>query len=99
MRLPESKIKEAILHPDADIREWAVRYFAQSFSRDTSLVPLVIQAVERYGREGAYHLVGASTDLAHTDETISWVVEELNREDADRYEYGSVRGAARKGRP
>jgi hypothetical protein len=86
MRLPASKIKEAILHPDADIRERVVHYFAQSFSQDTSLVPLVIQAVERYGREGAYHLVGSSTDLVHTDETITWVVEELNREDADQFE-------------
>ena len=52
MRLPESKIKEAILHPDADIRERAVRYFDDSFSRDVSVMPLVIEAVERYGREG-----------------------------------------------
>jgi hypothetical protein len=82
MRLPESKIKEAILHPDSGIREQAVRYFAQGFSQDTSLAPLVIQAVERYGRENAYPLIGASTDLAHTDETIAWAVDELNREDA-----------------
>ena len=86
MRLPEEKIKEAILHPDAEIRERAVHYFAESFSQDTSLVPLVIRAVERYGREGAYHLVGSSTDLAHTEETISWVLEELNREDANTFE-------------
>lgn len=86
MRIPESKIKEAVLDPDADIRERAVHYFADSFSQDTSVVPLVIQAVERYGRDEAYHLVGASTDLAHTDETISWVVDELDREDADQYE-------------
>jgi hypothetical protein len=86
MRLSESKIKEAILHPDAEIRARTVHYFADSFSQDTSVVPLVIQAVEQYGREEAYHLIGASTELAHTDETISWVVDELDREDADKYE-------------
>ena len=86
MRLSESKIKEAILHPDAEIRERAIRYFDRSFSHDTSVVSLVIQAVERYGREGAYNLIGGCTDLAHTDETISWVIEELNRDDADQYE-------------
>src|SRR5208337_1668923 len=86
MRLSESKIKEAILHPDADIRSRAVHYFADSFSQDTSIVPLVIQAVEQYGREEAYQLIGASTELAHTDETISWVVDELDRDDAGRYE-------------
>ena len=84
MRLSESKIKEAILHPNADIRSRAVHYFADSFSQDTSVVPLVIQAVEQYGREEAYHLIGATTELAHTGETISWVVDELDREDADR---------------
>ena len=86
MRLPESKIKEAILHPDADIRERVVRYFDRSFSQDATVVPLVIQAVERYGRDGAYQLIGSCTELAHTDETISRVVEELDREDADQYE-------------
>lgn len=86
MRLSESKIKEAILHPDAGIRDRVLRYFADAYCNDTTLVPLVIQAVERYGREGAYQLVGSSTDLAHTDDTISWVVDELNREDADQYE-------------
>ncbi len=86
MRLPEDKIKEAILHPNADIRERAVRYFADAYSDDTTIAPLVIQAVERYGREVAYPLVGSSTDLAHTEETISWVVDELNREDANTYE-------------
>jgi hypothetical protein len=86
MRLAESKIKEAILHPDARIRERAARYFASSFSQDTFIVPVVIQAVERYGRKGAYQLVGASTELAHTDDSISWVVEELNRADADEFE-------------
>ncbi len=86
MRLAESKIKEAILHAEAEVRDRAVHYFANSFSQDTSIVPLVIQAVERYGRKGAYQMVGASTELAHTDDSISWVLEELNREDANNYE-------------
>ena len=86
MRLPEEKVKQAILDRDAEVRERAVRYFSASFSEDATLVPLVIEAVERYGREGAYHLVGACTRLIHTDESISWVVDELDREDADQYE-------------
>src|SRR5689334_6536413 len=50
MRYPEDRIKEAILHPDIDIRDRAVLYFAKSFSTDTSIMPLVIKAVETYGR-------------------------------------------------
>ena len=51
MRLPEDKIKEAILHPDIEIRDRAVSYFGKSFSSDLTIMPLVIKAVETYGRE------------------------------------------------
>jgi hypothetical protein len=34
MRLPEAKIREAILHPEAPARQEALRYFADCFSRD-----------------------------------------------------------------
>ena len=50
MRLSEDKIKQAILHPDPKIRERATRFFSRSFSSDPSLMPLVIKAVETYGR-------------------------------------------------
>jgi hypothetical protein len=86
MRLSREKLKEAILHPEAEIRERAVSHFAKSYSHDVSIVPLIIQAIERHGREGAYHLVGASTDLTHTDETISWVVGELDNDRSGDYE-------------
>jgi hypothetical protein len=66
MRYPEDKIKEAILHPGIEIRDRAVSYFAKSLSTDTSLMPLVIKAVETYGRQNdAYRLIGASRDLAN----------------------------------
>jgi hypothetical protein len=69
--LNESKIKEAILHPDSDIRGRGMHNFADSFSHDTSVAPLVIRSVEQYGRNKAYHRVGASTDIANTGATIS----------------------------
>lgn len=86
MRYPEDKIKEAILHPDIEIRDRAVMYFAKSFSTDTSIMPLVIKAVETFGRENdAYRLIGASRDLPQTEDSITWVIDELNGE-ADKYE-------------
>ena len=51
MRYPEDKIKEAILHPDPEIRDRATGYFAKSFSPDPTIMPLVIKAVETYGRQ------------------------------------------------
>ena len=78
MRLSEDRIKEAILDTDPEIRQRAVSYFARSFSSDTSVVPLVIEAVETFGREDAYHLIGLLSDLPQTEETIDWFIGELN---------------------
>jgi hypothetical protein len=54
MRLSEARIKQAILSPELDIRQRAMRYFSVCHSNDEGVVPLVIQAVEKYGREDAY---------------------------------------------
>src|SRR5262249_42880254 len=87
VRFPEGKIKEAILHPDIEIRDRAVGYFAKSFSTDTSIMPLVIKAVETYGRQNdAYRLIGASRELPQTEDTIAWVIEELNAEPTATFE-------------
>lgn len=81
MRYPEDKIKEAILHPDIEIRDRAARYFAKSHSTDKSIMPLVIQAVETYGRQNeTYQLIGASRGLPQTERSIAWVIDELNAE-------------------
>lgn len=81
MRFPEDKIKAAILHPDLAIRDRAISYFANSFSTDTSLMPLVIQAVETYGRNNTtYQVIGAARELPQTEDTIAWIVGELNAE-------------------
>ena len=88
MRYPDGKIKEAILHPDIEIRDRAVSQLSgKSFSSDLSIMKLVIKAVETYGRENdAYRLIGSSRDLPQTEETIAWVIDELNDESCDKYE-------------
>jgi hypothetical protein len=86
VRLSEDRIKEAILDTDLEIRQRAVRYFAKSFSTDTSVMPLVIKAVETFGREDAYHLIGLSRDLPQTEDTIDWIIDELNNSQSDQYE-------------
>ena len=87
MRLPENKIKQAILHPDIEIRSRATSYFAKSFSSDLSIMPLVIKAVETHGRgSDAYRLIGLARDLPQTEDTIAWVIDELNDQDCGKYE-------------
>src|SRR5437868_6195700 len=58
MRLSEAKIKEAILHPDRLARQAAVTYFSEAYSRDTEVMPLAVQAVEKYGRDNAFRTLG-----------------------------------------
>jgi hypothetical protein len=86
MRLPEAKIKEAILHPEKMVRQEAVHYFSNCFSPDTTVMPLAIQAIEKYGRRQAFRHVHVLTDLAQTETTVEWTIRELHREeDHDGY--------------
>ena len=79
MRTPEAQIKAAILHPEAEIREVATRYFADSHNADVSVMPLVIQAVEKYGRERTCRLLCIADHLVQTPTTIQWLMAELRR--------------------
>jgi hypothetical protein len=48
-------------------------------------MPLVIKAVETYGRQNdAYRLIGLSRYLPQTEDTISWVIDELNDPQANQ---------------
>ncbi len=86
MRLSENRIKEAILDPDLEIRQRAIKFFAKSYSTDLSVMALVIKAVETFGRQDAYSLIGLSRELPQTEKTIAWVIDELNNEESDQHE-------------
>ena len=86
VRLSEDRIREAILDEDPQIRQRGVCFFAKSFSTDTSVMPLVIKAVETFGREDAYRIIGLSRDIPQTEDTIDWIIEELNDSQSDQYE-------------
>jgi hypothetical protein len=94
MRLSEDKIKQAILHPEKDVRGTALTYFSDSHNDDPEAMPLAIRAMERYGRAKAFDFCHYITPLAQTEDTINWVIAELNREfqgDAtERYTYFSA---------
>ena len=80
MRFPEDKIKAAILHPEAEIQEVAASYFAMAYSPDDSIMPLVIQAVEKYGRENAFSILRTADRLVQTPATLQWCMAELRRD-------------------
>ena len=66
-RLTEAKIKAAIQHPEEEVRLTALRYFDDSYSRDESVMPLVIQAVETYGVETSFSILREADCLPQTD--------------------------------
>lgn len=76
-RLPEGRIRNGILHPDQGVRQEAVTYFAQSFCRDPRAMRTAIQAVEKWGWDDAFEFPHVMADLAHNEETLLWLVEEL----------------------
>jgi hypothetical protein len=76
-RLPEEIIKQGIVHPDPALREIAADYFANRFSPDPTIMPLVIQAIEQYGRHDALFSYFFLWQLAHTSQTVAWMVRQL----------------------
>ena len=80
MRIPESQIKQAILHPEHEVRLTALEYFADTFTQDTSVMPLVIEAVEKYGRESALPILRRADHLPQSALTIDWLIAELRRD-------------------
>src|ERR1700722_4121441 len=77
MRLSEDQIKQDILHAAKEVRSACLRYFAECFSRDQTVMPVVIEALQRHGRTTAFRYINFIANLAQTEETIRWVVSEL----------------------
>ena len=93
MRLPESKIKAAVLHPEEEVRLTALAYFADSYTTDESLMPLVIEAVEKYGKESAFRILRDADRLPQTEASFNWLLNELKADfdpsdvDQDNYRF------------
>lgn len=79
MRLSEDKIKAGILHPDRDVRDAAAMYFSRSACRDTSILPLGIEAIEKYGWEGAFLVPTVIERLPLSEDTLPWVLNQLRQ--------------------
>lgn len=78
MRAIDSRIKEAILHPESEVRASAVAYFAGQPERDETVMPLVIEAVEKYGRDQAFGMLRIADELPQTEATVRWLTGELS---------------------
>ena len=77
MRLTPDRAKLAIAHADQEVRFAAVDYFAKSFSRDSDVLPLALQVIDQYGEEQAFTYHSFLSGLAHTEQSLRWVLERL----------------------
>ena len=77
MRLSESQVKQAILHPDQNVRDAAIYYFSRSFSTDPDLVTLALQVVRQYGVEHAFFAYSFLNTLVHSDDSIRWLIQQI----------------------
>jgi hypothetical protein len=79
MRLTSSQIEQGILHPEQSVRDASVFYFADEFSDDPEIMPLVIQAIERYGWDDAFGMYSFVENVVQTEETLGWAIEQLRQ--------------------
>ena len=79
-RLTEDQIKQGLLHPDIDVRFAALSYFAECYSPNPTVMPVVIGALERFGRTKAFQYSYPIAKLAQTEGTIRWAIEELGKQ-------------------
>jgi len=77
MRLTEDQIKQGILHADPDVRFACLYYFADCYCPNPTVMPVVIEALERFGLLGAFRFTHPIRHLAQTEPTIRWVIEDL----------------------
>ena len=91
MRLSQEKIKAGILHADQAVRDAAARHFSQSYTCDTSILPLAVEAVQRYGWDNAFLTPCSMARLPLDETSLSWVLEEIKRKKARPFTYWAGR--------
>lgn len=89
MRLPETKIREVILHSEKLVRQEALLYFADCHSRDAEVMPLAIKAIETYGRREAFRYPYMLALLAQTETTVEWAIKEMHQEENQVEDHGT----------
>ena len=91
MRLSQEKIKAGILHSSQAVRDAAARHFSESYTCDTSLLPLAVEAVQRYGWDNAFLWPNSMALLPVDESGLSWVLEEIERKKARPFSYWAGR--------
>lgn len=88
--LRPSEIKPFLSHPDIVIREFAVNYFAKSFSQDPELMPLILaNCRSENGNDDSWQLSRA-VDFPQSQETLTEILKRIASQDVNRYRYAKL---------
>jgi hypothetical protein len=75
--LTPDRIKPYLLHEDRFIRDAAVEYFSDSWSRDPDLIPMLLDARERFGDQEGIHALNVAYRFSQTESSLDRVLEHL----------------------
>ena len=82
--LTPDRIKPFLVHEDRYIRRAATDYFADQWSRDPDILPLILDACDRYGDEQNFRGLSCCDRLLLTGQSLDRVLDHLARaEDGD----------------
>jgi hypothetical protein len=79
MRLSSEQVRQALLHPDVDVRTAAAFYFSGCCTGDPQVTATVAQAVQQFGVAEAFRYYGFAYELPLDDATLPWVLSEISR--------------------
>src|SRR5207302_2567739 len=79
MRLSEQAIREALLHPDEEVRCRAICWYSESLSRDASVMPVVLESIRQYGPAASWQIMREAQWLVQTEATVEALLAEFGR--------------------
>src|SRR5258708_329526 len=79
MAFSVEEIKKGLSDPEIIVREHCLRYFADSWSTDSTVMPLVVASVREHDWRTAFYVHQHLARLPQTPETLSWFIDELER--------------------
>jgi hypothetical protein len=65
-----ARLKPFLLHGERDARDAAAAYFADSWAQDGDLIPLILDAVGRYGADATSHLLAVAPRFSLTAKSL-----------------------------
>ncbi len=91
LKATEDQIKAAIVHDESLVRRHALDYFSDAYSDDPEVMPRVIDAIDKFGWDGAFEFLPPVRRLAQTRITLEWLIGQLEQlDDSDEPGHASI---------